>query len=484
MLERKDLSKMADIRRVEFAGYFKALSLHGWSNVFSASARGRKFIWLLLCCTSLGLFIEFANRIISSYHRRETYLATKVTPVDSLRLPAITFCNSNLPINDSAIRTNASIPVAQKLPPTCSNYSSDDFVNVINQRFFDNGCKTFMALARNATIGYGHYKLDLKFPGNFSFTPNYWPCFTLNKDGHIIQTASGERRGLKIMLYFNSTDVEDIGVKIRNWHIIDFRSGMYVDIHDQQYNIRRFEGISLSPGFHVVIKLKKITSKRLKSPFESNCYDDSDNPSTKAINGKYSIENCIMNCELDIVYAKCGSLRNLAGPFVDISLYPERSNKTNDEFNDCVVHAMKSANQANCNCQLPCEQINYETQTTYRTWPQAWEVQRLIPILSDVTGISSKDINLDLMRKHLMQVSIYYSDLFETRISEEVAYGIEKAVSDFGGQMGMFLGASFLSLFEILFVIYDIVKLRFKRNLSLRDEQINEPDNNGSHKNI
>ena len=465
--ESRSSFRMTNRISAEFASLFHELRQHGWPKVFSS----RKVIWLLLCCVSLGFFFEFTKRVISSYYKRETYLAMKATSVDSLRLPAVTFCNTNLHIDETRYLGDAYIPMDQTLPPNCSNYNSADFVNEINKQFFDNACKVFMAMSRNATIGSNHYSFNLKFPDNFSFVPNFWPCYTLNKNGHIMQSVSGMRRGLKILLFFNETDISGNWMKFPNWHMMDYRSGIYVDIHDQQYHIGRLEGIMLSPGFHTVIQIKKIISKRQRSPFPSNCYDDSFNQNARAIPGKYTIESCLMTCQLNYIYKKCGSIGNVAGPFVNRALYPQKSNMSSAEFNLCTLSAVESSNIANeCKCQIPCDQIEYETQTSYMKWPQSWELQRLRPILSDVTGIPEKDIDAEFMRKHLIQVSIFYADLIETTIIEEVVYGFEKVISDFGGQMGMFLGASFLSLAEIIITIYDITKSKFRRPIT--DEQI------------
>ena len=474
---------MAGRSRTGLATYFQELSLHGWPKVFSAACKSRKAIWFLFCCVSLGGFIEFTSRIISSYSKMETFLTTKVSPVASLRMPAVTFCNTQHFIDETMELSDSFIPAYQELPPTCSNYSSSDFLNHMNQHFFNVGCKLFMAKSRNSTMAFNRYNFDISFPRDFSFVPSFWPCYKLNKNGNIIQTVGGERRGLKLILFFNETEKDDIANPPQNVHLIDYRSGIFANVHDQQYEIGKFEGIPLSPGFHTYIRLRKIISKRQRSPFLSNCYEDSDNLYDKAIPGKHTIINCLLTCELNMIYKRCGSVKSVAGPFVNKLLYPEKFNLSIAEFNLCVIDAMKVTSREACDCRLPCEQTEYETQTTYQTWPQSWELQRLRPILSRVTGIQEKDIDVEMLRKHLLQVSIYFPDIIETVITEEVAYGIEKAISDFGGQMGMFLGASFLSLIEIILIIYDIAKGRIKRSVSTTNERVKSTDNHDNHNN-
>ena len=443
---------------VECANGVQELSIHGWPKIFSTSSRSRKIFWAILCLLSLGLFVNFAKDIFDAYGKRETYVTTTMMPVTSLALPAMTFCNTNLffiPTNSS---DNSGIPVGQDFQTTCSNYNANVFENAVNKQFFENACKTFMALSRLPTIKYDSLKFDLRFPSNFTFVPHYWPCFKLNKDGRIIQREGSEANGLKMMLFFNESEKSDVNLSMPNPHINNWHLGIYVDIHDQSEYIGKLEGISLAPGVHTLIKLKKVTFKRKKYPFASNCYDDDDNMYVKAIPGKHTIPSCFLACRLDFLYRRCGDSTEIGGPFVNRTLYSKKTNKSIEEIRACLINNSNEFNPLKCDCRLPCLQTVYETQVTYRSWPQSSQLKQLLSIFHEVTGLSERDMDIELIKKHFVQVTIYYPDLVETEIIEKEAYGIEKVISDFGGQMGMFLGASFLSLIEIIVLIYEYVK--------------------------
>ena len=469
---------MANREDLEFTKNIQDLSVHGWPRVFSTSARSRRLFWLILCCVSSGFFISFAKQIVSVYGKRETYMTTKVTPVPFLNLPAMTFCNRNIMLDENNVTENVIIPENQNLPSTCANYTGKQFANSVNKLFFENACKMLMAMSRNATIMYELYKFDLRFPNNFSFVPHYWPCFEMNKDGNLGLGKEGEGPGFRMILFFNETDISNRPIAVLNSHMKEWRAGIYVDLHDPVEYIRSITGISLPPGFHTLINLKKVTSSRMKGPFSSKCYEDSDNIYVKILPGKHTVFKCKLACELNFYYNKCGTIGGFGGPFVDRTLYPNKSNKSEKDMLMCIFDAGRNFDSGICDCRLPCQEVKYETQVTYRKWPQSWEVKELAPILSDVTGISQSEIDIDLLRKHLILVSIYYSDLLETKLIEEEAYGIEKVISDFGGQMGMFLGASFLSLIEIILVIYDYVKRACGKQRSIRaDGSVSNEDN-------
>ena len=458
---------MANAVDAEFTKNVQDLSLHGWPKVFSTSCRSRRLFWLILCCVSFGFFIRFAKQIIFVYGKGETYVTTKVTPVTSLNLPAMTFCNGNLVLDESSINGTILAPVMQDLPSTCNNYSGKEFKNILNKQFFDHGCKMFLAMSRNATIKYDLFKFDLRFPRNFSFVPNAWPCFKLNQDGHLALGKEGENSGLRMILFFNETEKWDPSIRIPNDHLLEYRSGLYVDIHDPAEHIGSLEGISLMAGFHTLIKLKKVLLLRKKGSLSSNCYEDDDNMYVKVVPGTHTVSMCKVACELKFFYERCGSIDEIGGAFADKTHYPRLTNKSKEEVIRCYIDESQNLDPTSCDCRIPCQEVKYETQVTHRKWPQTWEVKELAPILSDVTGISESEVDIELLRKYLIQVSIYYPDLLETKIIEEEAYGIEKVISNFGGQMGMFLGASFLSLIEIILVIYDYVKRALGKRRSI-----------------
>ena len=101
----------------------------------------------------------------------------------------------------------------------------------------------FMAMSRNATIMYELHLFDLRFPNNFSFVPHYWPCFQLNKDGSLGLGKEDEGSGLRMMLFFNETDISSRPTAVLNSHMMEWRAGLYVDIHDPVVYIRSITGI-------------------------------------------------------------------------------------------------------------------------------------------------------------------------------------------------------------------------------------------------
>ena len=429
------------------------LSIHGIPKLITIKSTSKRLFWLVCCCCAFGFFTYFTVSIFKLHYSYETYLSTKLKFSNHLPLPAVTFCNTD---GNEPFSRKSSDLVFQHFPRNCSNYNHSEFLTPKNRKYFEDACKTFMSMSKKRTMKKGDE--FIKFPHNFTFVPNFWPCFTLNRNATLEQYEASERDGIIALLFYNESNrvhwqyFEDI-------QLMDERQGMYVDIHDPAEYIHKFQGIILPPGFHTHIAIRKTKISRMKHPFASDCYNDKENGYVKLIPGKHSVSNCMWSCLGIEMYKECKAVFPALRQFMDDMTYP--SNKTLKEASQCTSKAMNrfrsAKNQAQkCNCRLPCEQTYYETKVTQNPWPKSWQVPHLTQILSDVTNIPKEQIGLELIRKHMIKVTIYYDDPTETEITEKELYETAKTVSDLGGQMGMFMGASFLSLLELLVLAYTL----------------------------
>ncbi|KAK6989353.1 amiloride-sensitive sodium channel subunit gamma-2, partial [Biomphalaria glabrata] len=71
--------------------------------------------------------------------------------------------------------------------------------------------------------------------------------------------------------------------------------------------------------------------------------------------------------------------------------------------------------------------------------------------------------------ENFLKLNIFYRDLNYEELAEQPNYEIFQLLSDFGGTMGLWIGLSVLSLFEIINVIAELLyclicNRRHKRN--------------------
>jgi hypothetical protein len=88
--------------------------------------------------------------------------------------------------------------------------------------------------------------------------------------------------------------------------------------------------------------------------------------------------------------------------------------------------------------------------------------------------------SLDELRKSVLSVCIYYSDFKYTLIKKEPKMIWTDLISDIGGIMGVFIGTSFLSFFEIVDVITVVLsnyskKIRPENNVAVMFTKNQEP---------
>ena len=80
---------------------------------------------------------------------------------------------------------------------------------------------------------------------------------------------------------------------------------------------------------------------------------------------------------------------------------------------------------------------------------------------TEVAKSINKIETIDDARKNLLLVNIYYSDISYTYISEAPYWTLTSLFSNFGGQLGLFIGMSVLSFIEFIDLIIQLTIVFF-----------------------
>eukprot|EP00795_Rhopilema_esculentum_P011437 gene11437-21638_t len=109
-----------------------------------------------------------------------------------------------------------------------------------------------------------------------------------------------------------------------------------------------------------------------------------------------------------------------------------------------IYESLYNSNYASCNCELPC------TETRYNKY-------------SSSAKLTSSDPSI---HKHIVAINVFFGGMEYEKITELKMYTTERFVGEIGGQMGIWIGASIFSLFELiyLFVQFAGVLCRKKRS--------------------
>ncbi|XP_055885652.1 amiloride-sensitive sodium channel subunit gamma-like [Biomphalaria glabrata] len=102
---------------------------------------------------------------------------------------------------------------------------------------------------------------------------------------------------------------------------------------------------------------------------------------------------------------------------------------------------------------FPCSEKAYDAYVSSRYWPNDDIAEVLVQDVCNTKPqycSTLKNKTSAQKRDNFLKLNIYYRDLNYEEINEEPDYDTYQVMSDFGGTIGLWLGFSMLSLFEIL----------------------------------
>ncbi|XP_077992163.1 epithelial sodium channel subunit alpha-like [Glandiceps talaboti] len=296
--------------------------------------------------------------------------------------------------------------------------------------------------------------------GNFTSFYNhmYGNCYTFNSgiDSDILTTNKpGPLYGLSLTLYAETS--EYIGE-------MQPSTGFRIVLHNQ--DVMPFpedEGISVSPGFATEVGVRMVTIKRKPHPY-GDCLDQSDPKATENIfshffGTKYSIKACEKNCLMEAILEEClcadlrfkfnDDIRVCGGPADDACVIDVEERYEDDRL------------VGGCYCPQACSQSIYRYTVTSSQWPNNHYKDTVLQKISRINRKLKKKVkeNPRFQTENVAKVTVYFEELNLERISEYAAYTSASLVSDLGGQMGLWIGMSVLTLAELVEFAFDVLRL-------------------------
>lgn len=251
-----------------------------------------------------------------------------------------------------------------------------------------------------------------------------------------------------------------------------YRSGLHIMIHNQStLPLAINNGMRISPAFESYIGIKRTFTNRLDQPY-SNClkslkpfsnyssvlfkYFDDLNIAT------YTQELCLRLCYQDKLIDLCGccdlntpSIRNVSYCASDQQLFCQNGFKYKFETSDVGQLCSYS-------CPTECNSISYDSSVDTAYFPTLTYL-RSLSVLSNLPSLFPKDQSLlaDFARQGYLKVIINYDDISYTSLDDNPQYTIQDLLGNIGGQLGLFIGISFLSFIEFLQLFVEIVLITY-----------------------
>ena len=172
--------------------------------------------------------------------------------------------------------------------------------------------------------------------------------------------------------------------------------------------------ISLQSGYHVLY-ISQTHIERLPHPYSPNC-----TTSANPLNSFYTYSSCLQMCEWKEMHRKCGDVPDIGRKYFEEKLKNDTTNNS-DRIN-CFDRVIGTQNLSNCHCPLACTERKYKTRTK----------------------------TIESYNHSLWEIEIRIDDSYITQITQFASYTLEDALGAVGGILGLTIGASSLSVVEIV----------------------------------
>ncbi|XP_067912156.1 amiloride-sensitive sodium channel subunit gamma-like [Heterodontus francisci] len=284
---------------------------------------------------------------------------------------------------------------------------------------------------------------------NFSLMhhPLHGNCFTFNggENRSVLRTISGgSENGLKLTLHLDENEY--------NPYLVT-SMGAKIVIHDQ--NEQPFVedvGIEIQTATETAMGLDMTVLKRLSSPYSDCTVDGLDVPVTNLYNKTYSLQMCLHSCFQMEMVRSCGCAHYekplpAEAEYCDYTKYPG--------WISCYYRLRNQFIQEQLVCQKTCRPACHSKEWTMTIsvaqWPSSPSEEWILRLLSWEKGLHG---NRTLRKNELANLGIFYKDLNLRSISETAANNVVTLLSNFGGQLGLWMSCSVVCIIEIVEVLF------------------------------
>ncbi|XP_069503495.1 amiloride-sensitive sodium channel subunit gamma [Ambystoma mexicanum] len=277
--------------------------------------------------------------------------------------------------------------------------------------------------------------------------PLYGNCYTFNsgEDGTPLSASTGgSSYGLQVVIY---TDEEEYNP------FLSIASGAKILVHGQdEYPFMEDVGTDIETSLETSIGLQLTESSKLSSPYSDCTIDGSDIPVTNIYNKSYSYQTCIHSCFQQAMVDVCGCAHYnqplpLGAQFCNYNIYP------NWMYCYLKLHADFVQEDLGCHekCRERCSNKEWTLTRSTAQWPSVTSEDWMLRVLTREMG---DKIKKNLTKNDLANLGIFYKDLNLRSISESPANSIATLLSNFGGQLGLWMSCSVVCVIEIVEIFF------------------------------
>ena len=459
-IKRSCIAKLRNI----LLQFFSITTLQGLPHISNASKKKsycRLIYWIILIIVAIILMMWALASVTSEFIEMNSSLQSRQAYSKSMLFPAVTICNQNL-FRKSVTRRVTKITDDLMLflnlvsgnNMLLYNFDYSTFLDEFDELFGNNSAFYFNTSGHQLkdmllTCRFNGASQQCNFTQQSSTSGN---CYTFNSGRNGSDLLSTTQAG-----YFFGLELT-LNAEEHEYFLTDTDSvGFNVYIHDQDH-FPHYGGVGsflVSTGQLTQVVLTRVDYKLLTSGSGGQCSNDI----TLKYFNSYSMVSCRTECATDFVVATC----NCKAQFMP---GPARVCKLS---NACWLESLAKLNTVYCNCPVACKFTTYERTMSYAKYPAGHLMNSLntstflsqnsalpdfVISTNDQNGTEVRFLNDNFtesyLQNNLAKLRIYFDDLRVTTNEEILDYSPFQFIADFGGHIGLFTGAGFLTLFEII----------------------------------
>ncbi|XP_035664006.1 acid-sensing ion channel 4-B-like isoform X1 [Branchiostoma floridae] len=425
--------------------FASSTSLHGFNRAMVAPNRFLRYMWILAILASNGAFAYMFVAMLQDYFQYNTITDMTLEFADEVTFPAVSICNFNRvdldkatmaeleylspmlygsSMDETALRDFLDLPAVNGTGTSTTTTPSTSYnvADIIRQRGFH------MAWPR---MVYCAFKGQLCNSENFTHSFSvYGNCYTFNGDrtSPFKQTAEGtgfpSSNGLHLVLDVMDQYSTESAMIAGHGEV-----GIRVLLHDQsEPPVMDSQASAIAPGKHSFMAVRQ-TRYRNHVPPWGKCAE-----LQLRHHDTYSLPACQLECRSSHVEQACQCtpyfLPGTAPPCDPQTIY------------QCVHRVLNQlvSGELRCDCPIPCTMTKYGSAVTYSGYPNR---------ITKKIYNNAFNLTPDYIRENGIVLDVYYDTLNYQKISQLKAVDSGQLASNMGGMMGLFIGASVMTILEV-----------------------------------
>ncbi|BFY97650.1 hypothetical protein BsWGS_00690 [Bradybaena similaris] len=289
-------------------------------------------------------------------------------------------------------------------------------------------------------------------PANFTYfhSYKYGNCYTFNSkfanSTELYTRFPGPEYGLRLELFLDQQNYVANLATEAGFRVLVHRKGTMPFPED--------EGISIMPGRSTSIGMRQVSFTRLPPP-HGVCSDTSQttNYYEKYMGTEYTKLACLKSCYQDLILKNC----NCSVPLYYVLENTTICNMTDLITEICVslvyVYQGESLEKCDKMCPIPCNDTRYELSVSMAIWPSQ-SYQSFLQLKLGQTNVKYMETNDS--ESEFTKLQIYFQDLIYEHVEQQKAYESMNLISDLGGQLGLWLGLSAITIGEICSFLFGV----------------------------